>query len=73
MVLKIAALIRARDEEGRDLAMSNALQALKNDDLEKVGELGIDWSEFNELIGSLKWRQLEGEFGGASQHQNRAL
>ena len=54
-------------------AMSNALQALKNDDLEKVGELGINWSEFNGLIGGRKWRQLEGEFGGASQHPDRAL
>ncbi|MCK9440053.1 MAG: isocitrate lyase/PEP mutase family protein [Methanothrix sp.] len=48
-------------------AMSNALQALKNGDLEKVGELGINWSEFNVLMGGRKWRQLEGEFGTASQ------
>ncbi|MDQ1261636.1 MAG: hypothetical protein QG575_817, partial [Euryarchaeota archaeon] len=44
-------------------AMQNALQALKDGDLEKVGEIGINWSEFNELIGVKKWRQLEGEFG----------
>jgi 2-methylisocitrate lyase-like PEP mutase family enzyme len=44
-------------------AMQDALQALKNDDLEKVGEIGINWSEFNELIGVRKWRQLESEFG----------
>jgi len=44
-------------------AMLNALQALKNDELSKVGELGINWSEFNELIGVRRWRQLEKEFG----------
>ena len=44
-------------------AMLNALLALKNGDLEKVGELGINWSEFNELIGVRKWKQLESEFG----------
>jgi 2-methylisocitrate lyase-like PEP mutase family enzyme len=44
-------------------AMLNALLALKNDDLQKVGEIGINWSEFNELIGVVKWRQMEEEFG----------
>ena len=44
-------------------AMLNALLALKNGDLVKVGELGIKWSEFNELIGVRKWKQLESEFG----------
>jgi len=44
-------------------AISNALQALKDGDLEAVGELGVNWSEFNELIGARKWRQLESEFG----------
>jgi methylisocitrate lyase len=44
-------------------AMLNALNALKNGDLTRVGELGINWSEFNELIGVRRWRQLEGEFG----------
>jgi 2-methylisocitrate lyase-like PEP mutase family enzyme len=44
-------------------AMLNALLALKNDDLQKVGEIGINWSEFNELIGVVKWRQMEKEFG----------
>jgi len=72
MISKIAAVIRARDEEGSDLvigartdarAMLNALQVLKNDELSKVGELGINWSEFNELIGVRRWRQLEKEFG----------
>ena len=31
-------------------------------DLVKVGELGIKWSEFNELVGVIKWKQLESEF-----------
>jgi 2-methylisocitrate lyase-like PEP mutase family enzyme len=44
-------------------AISNALQALKDGDLEAVGKLGVNWSEFNELIGARKWRQLESEFG----------
>ncbi len=44
-------------------AMLNALQSLKNDDLQRVGEMGINWSEFNDLIGVRRWRQLEEEFG----------
>lgn len=44
-------------------AMSSALQALKNGDLQKVGELGINWSEFNDLIGARRWREMEKEFG----------
>jgi methylisocitrate lyase len=47
-------------------AMQDSLQALRNWDLEKVGELGINWSEFNELIGVKKWRQLEKEFGSGN-------
>ena len=43
-------------------AMSNALVALKNGDLAKVGEMGVNWSEFNELIGVRKWGQIEEEF-----------
>lgn len=43
-------------------AMLNALLALKNGDLEKIGEMGVNWSEFNELIGVKKWRQIEEEF-----------
>jgi methylisocitrate lyase len=46
--------------------MQESLQALKNWDLEKVGELGINWSEFNELIGVKKWRLLEKEFGSGT-------
>jgi methylisocitrate lyase len=44
-------------------AMLKALQALKKGNLEKVGEIGINWSEFNELIGVRKWKRLESEFG----------
>lgn len=43
-------------------AMLNALLALKNGDLAKIGEMGVNWSEFNELIGVKKWRQIEEEF-----------
>ena len=42
-------------------SMQEALQALKEGDLARVGELGINWSQFNELIGVKKWRQLEEE------------
>lgn len=42
-------------------SMLSALQALRVGDLEKVGELGINWSEFNELIGVKGWRRLEEE------------
>lgn len=44
-------------------AMSSALEALKSYDLQKVGELGINWSEFNDLIGVRRWREREKEFG----------
>lgn len=44
-------------------AMSSALKALKDGDLELVGASGINWSEFNELIGVKRWRQLEEQFG----------
>jgi methylisocitrate lyase len=43
-------------------AMLNALVALKNGDLVKVSEIGTNWSEFNELIGVRKWKQLEDDF-----------
>ena len=42
-------------------SMQEALQALKEGDLARVGELGINWSQFNELIGVKKWRRLEEE------------
>lgn len=42
-------------------SMQEALRALKEGDLSRVGELGINWSQFNELIGVKKWRQLEEE------------
>jgi len=41
--------------------MLDALQALKEGDLARVGELGINWSQFNELIGVKRWRRLEEE------------
>ena len=46
-------------------AMIGALQALKAGDLDFMGELGINWSEFNDLIGTKRWRQMESEFGAA--------
>lgn len=42
-------------------SMQEALRALKEGDLKQVGELGINWSDFNELIGVKKWRRLEEE------------
>ncbi len=42
-------------------SMQEALRALKEGDLKQVGELGINWSKFNELIGVKKWRRLEEE------------
>ncbi|HUM81666.1 MAG TPA: isocitrate lyase/PEP mutase family protein [Methanothrix sp.] len=42
-------------------SMQEALRALKEGDLKQVGELGINWSQFNELIGVKKWRRLEEE------------
>ncbi len=43
-------------------AMSNALKMLKDGDLAGIGEIGVSWSEFNDLIGVRRWRQLEEEF-----------
>jgi 2-methylisocitrate lyase-like PEP mutase family enzyme len=42
-------------------SMLEALQALREGDLKRVGELGINWSQFNELIGVKRWRRLEEE------------
>ncbi|MGB7571559.1 MAG: isocitrate lyase/PEP mutase family protein [Methanothrix sp.] len=42
-------------------SMQDALQALREGDLKRVGELGINWSDFNELIGVKRWRRLEEE------------
>ena len=50
-------------------AMSSALEALKSYDLQKVGELGINWSEFNDLIGARCWREREREFGGEKMRE----
>lgn len=52
-------------------AMSSALEALKDWDLQKVGELGINWSEFNDLIGARRWREREKEFGGEKISEGR--
>lgn len=42
-------------------SMVNALRALRESDLKQVGELGINWHEFNEIIGVKRWRQMESE------------
>ena len=42
-------------------SMQEALKALRAGDLNGVGELGINWSQFNELIGVRRWRRLEEE------------
>jgi len=43
-------------------AMSDALKMLKDGDLAGIGKIGVSWSEFNDLVGGRKWRQLEDEF-----------
>ncbi len=48
-------------------SMMDALKLLKESNLEKLGELGINWSEFNEIIGVKRWRQLEKESAISSQ------
>ncbi len=40
-------------------AMMEALQALKKKDFNKVAQLGVSWSEFNEIVGIKKWNELE--------------
>lgn len=44
-------------------AMIEALNALKEGDLNRVAQLGVSWSEFNELVGYKKWRELEFRYG----------
>ncbi len=40
-------------------AMQEALDALKNKDLETMVKLGVSWREFNEIVGLSEWRRLE--------------
>jgi len=43
-------------------AMAQSLKMLKEGDMAGIGEIGVSWSEFNDLIGVRKWRQIEEEF-----------
>jgi 2-methylisocitrate lyase-like PEP mutase family enzyme len=43
-------------------AMTEALKALKQRDFQKVVELGVSWSEFNEIVGYSDWRKLESKY-----------
>lgn len=43
-------------------AMMEALMALKKRDFAKVVELGVSWSEFNEIVGFKRWRELESKY-----------
>ena len=40
-------------------AMIEALDALRDRDLEKVKSLGVLWNEFNEIVGMRNWRKIE--------------
>ncbi|ABV32613.1 MULTISPECIES: isocitrate lyase/PEP mutase family protein [Pseudothermotoga] len=43
-------------------AIMEALNALKNKDLEKISHMGVNWSEFNEIVGIKKWNKLETKY-----------
>lgn len=44
-------------------AMMEALKTFKETrDLKKLAEMGVSWSEFNEIVGMTKWRAMELEF-----------
>ncbi|HEY8540958.1 MAG TPA: isocitrate lyase/PEP mutase family protein [Pseudothermotoga sp.] len=43
-------------------AMMESLQALKERNFKKVIDLGVSWSEFNEIVGFGKWRELEKKY-----------
>jgi methylisocitrate lyase len=43
-------------------AMTEALKALKQRDFQKVVELGVSWSEFNDIVGYSDWRKLESKY-----------
>ena len=41
-------------------AMKESLKVLKEEkDIQKIGEMGVSWSEFNEIVGLSDWRELE--------------
>jgi len=41
-------------------AMVDSLNELRTTrDMEKLGKMGVTWSEFNELVGQTRWRSLE--------------
>ncbi|MFB3892390.1 MAG: oxaloacetate decarboxylase [Phycisphaerae bacterium] len=46
------------------LAMMKSLEALRAGDLKKVGEMGVSWATFNEIVGIGKWNKLESDFIG---------
>ncbi|HBT39208.1 MAG: Putative methylisocitrate lyase [Thermotoga sp. 50_1627] len=43
-------------------AMIEALKALREKDFQKVVELGVSWSEFNEIVGYTEWRRMESKY-----------
>jgi len=46
-------------------AMREATQLLQRKrDLDELAELGVSWSEFNDIAGFRKWRQMEEDLAG---------
>ncbi len=43
-------------------AMIQALEALKHNDMDKIAQLGVNWSEFNEIVGIRRWNELEKKY-----------
>jgi methylisocitrate lyase len=51
-------------------AMQESLRVLKEEkDIQKVGEMGVSWSEFNEIVGFDSWREWELELS-SEDHLN---
>jgi len=51
-------------------SMISGLRALREGDLTKLGELGINWHDFNDIIGVKRWRQLESESASPGQRNS---
>lgn len=46
-------------------AAQTALRALKSNDMQRIRELGVSWSEFNGIVGLDGWQRLEKEISKA--------
>jgi methylisocitrate lyase len=53
-------------------AMQESLRVLKEEkDIEKVGEMGVSWAEFNDIVGFEDWREMELELSSEDDLEKR--